>query len=144
MTYIFNKNHNRTHAPGCPAIDLMNQEKNMEIVEEPRGHSCGWCGASVHRKNKKYPTREHDIGLDKYIGERICPDPALRERLKELGCACGSHQGDVRMYPHSDGILVSGVPGLWWVYFHCFDCGHDTSQDKLRETFITREGRVVV
>jgi|LSQX01.2.fsa_nt_gb hypothetical protein len=43
MTYIFNKNHNRTHLPGCRAISMMNMAKNAEIVEEPRGHLCGWC-----------------------------------------------------------------------------------------------------
>mgnify|MGYP000860133764 CR=1 FL=1 len=45
MTYIFNKNHNRSHLPDCRAVRMMNFDKNAETVEEPRGHSCGWCGA---------------------------------------------------------------------------------------------------
>jgi hypothetical protein len=134
MSYIFNKNHNRTHLPGCRAIGQMNFEKNAVLVDEPQGHSCGWCGCGrgSHTKTK---TRVFDGGLDPYIGEKVCHDPQLRQRFKDHGCPCGSHTGDVRMYPHNAGIPVQGEEGLWWVYFHCFQCGHDTSFDKLPETF---------
>jgi len=43
MSYIFNKNHNRTHLPDCRAVSMMNFNKNAEVVDEPRGHLCGWC-----------------------------------------------------------------------------------------------------
>lgn len=43
MSYIYNRNHNRTHLPDCRAIQMMNYNKNGETVDEPRGHLCGWC-----------------------------------------------------------------------------------------------------
>jgi len=136
MTFIFNKNHNRTHTHGCRAINQMNFDKNAEIVEEPRGHSCAWCQS--HSRFKKFPARDKGHGLDPYIGEKICYDSEIRQVLKKFGCACGSHKGDVRMYPHQDGYQVKGEPGRWWIYFHCHSCGHDTSVSKVPPV-ITRD-----
>lgn len=45
MSYVFNKNHNRSHKHNCRAVRMMNFDKNAETVDKPRGHSCGWCGA---------------------------------------------------------------------------------------------------
>ncbi len=129
MSYIFNKNHNRTHTPDCRAVGMMNFDKNAETVEEPRGHGCGWCGTPAGYTH--YPSRERDTGLDPYIGERICHEPHIREVLKKNGCSCGSHKGDIRMYPHNEGIQVPGEDGTWWIYFHCYNCGHDTSLSKV-------------
>jgi hypothetical protein len=129
VSYIFNKNHNRTHLHGCRAVDMMNREKNQEIIEEPRGHSCAWCQS--HSGFKKFPARNPDHGLDPYIGEKICHDHQISQTLKKFGCSCGSHKGDVRMYPHNEGYQVPGEPGKWWIYFHCHICGHDTSLSKV-------------
>lgn len=129
MSYIYNKNHNRSHDPNCRAVRMMNIDKNAETVEEPRGHGCGWCGTPSGFVN--YPSRDQDTGLDPYIGERICHDPTFRNILKKTGCSCGSHQGDIRMHPHDGGVPVPGEDGTWWVYFHCFKCGHDTSLSKV-------------
>ena len=129
MSYIFNKNHNRSHTPTCRAVKMMNFTKNAETVEEPRGHGCGWCGTESGYIN--YPSRDENTGLDPYIGEQICHDPTLRNVLKKTGCSCGSHQGDIRMHPHADGIQVPGETGTWWIYFHCYKCGHDTSLSKV-------------
>lgn len=134
MSYIFNKNHNRTHLPGCRAISQMNYDKNADLVEEPRGHNCAWCNS--HGGYKKYPARDQDHGLDPFIGEKICHDNSIKKALKKFGCACGSHHGDVRMYPHNDGYHVHGESGNWWVYFHCHHCGHDTSLSKVPDVII--------
>lgn len=123
--YIFNKNHNRTHIPGCRAVGMMNRRKNEKEVEEPQGHLCLWClrgGITDYVE---------DHGLDQYLGEETCTDPEIRERLKNHGCTCGSHLGDIRMYPHTTGLLVQGREGTWWVYFHCYGCGYETSHKRL-------------
>jgi len=129
MSYVFNKNHNRTHEPNCRAVGMMNRDKNEVEVEEPRGHGCKWCGTPGGYIS--YPSREQDTGLDPYIGERICHDPTFRNVLKKNGCSCGSHQGDIRMHPHDGGVQVPGENGTWWIYFHCYKCGHDTSLSKV-------------
>lgn len=129
MSYIYNKNHDRSHHHGCRAIGMMNYTKNAEETEEPLGHTCGWCGAPGGPR--KYPARHQNQGLDPYIGERICNDPDLIKILQENGCSCGSQTGDVRMYPHQAGITIPGEDGHWWVYFHCYECGHDTSISKV-------------
>lgn len=124
--YIWNSNHNRTHVPGCRAVTDMMTEEHKVPVEEPRGHLCGWClrgGASVQPS--------FDESLDAYIGEETCTDPTIRELLKRHGCTCGSHLGDVRMYPHTAGVRVPGRDGTWWIYFTCFNCGHETSLSKV-------------
>jgi len=129
MSYIFNRNHNRTHEPGCRAIGQMNYDKNAVSVDEPRGHGCKLCGTPAGLIN--YTPRDQDSGLDPYIGERICHDPHIREVLKKNGCSCGSHNGDIRMHPHDEGVQVLGEDGTWWIYFHCYKCGHDTSLSKV-------------
>lgn len=129
MSFVYNRNHNRSHTPGCRAIGMMNYNKNAEVVEEPQGHGCGLCGCSGGPRI--YNPRDAYQGLDPYIGEKICHDHQIRATLKKFGCACGSHKGDVRMYPHEEGYQVQGEAGKWWVYFHCYNCGHDTSLSKV-------------
>lgn len=132
MSYIFNKNHNRTHLPGCRAVDMMNRDKNEVEVEEPQGHLCLWChpGTGSHCRSRQTALgrSRQDDGLNPHIGEEICTDPSVREIFKKAGCIdCGSSLGDIRMYPHEGGIEVSGHSGKWWVYFSCFDCGYENA-----------------
>jgi hypothetical protein len=35
------------------------------------------------------------------------------------------------MHPHDEGVQVLGEDGTWWIYFHCYKCGHDTSLSKV-------------
>lgn len=66
MSYIYNRNHNRTHLPGCRAISMMNYNKNGEEVDEPRGHLCGWC---FRGNNAIQGMVDHN--LDEYVEEVI-------------------------------------------------------------------------
>ncbi|WP_281774176.1 hypothetical protein [Methanobacterium formicicum] len=61
MSYVYNKNHDRTHLHTCPAIKMM-LEENMEVIKTPKGKNCGWCGAGV---------KEEDHALDDYIPEFV-------------------------------------------------------------------------
>lgn len=126
MSYIFNTNHNRTHYPGCRAVGMMKKE-HEKPVEEPRGYLCKWCFEGGGHATKDLPTN-----LNGYIGEERCHDPRINDMLEKHGCPCGSHQGDIRMYPHTNGWKVLGRDGNWWIYFHCYQCGHDTSLAKVK------------
>lgn len=128
--YVWNSNHNRTHVPGCRAVTDMMKEEHKVPTEEPQGHLCKWClriGITDYVESH---------GLDQYIGDETCTDPDLRNRMKKMGCTCGSHLGDIRMYPHTDGVPIPGRPGLWWVYFKCYSHEHKKSHRRLPETFV--------
>ena len=124
MSFVFNKNHNRTHVPGCRAVGMMNRAKNEVRVEEPQGHICKWCGAIRHRN-------QTTLDSDRVRGVEICTDPYVRDIFKKAGClnGCGN-LGDIEMYRHDDGVTVDGRKGLWWVYFRCFECGYETNLQK--------------
>lgn len=130
MSYVYNRNHNRTHYPDCHAVDMMNRDKNEIRVAQPRGRSCKLCNPGTkccNRSRSQLGRSRQDDGLNPHIGEEICTDPSVREIFKKAGCIdCGSSLGDIRMYPHDGGIEVSGRSGKWWVYFSCFDCGYES------------------
>lgn len=66
-----------------------------------------------------------------------CTDPDLRELMICFGCdECEGHIGDVRMYPHPEGIPVTGRHGLWWLFFKCYNCKHQTSFQKSVEVLM--------
>lgn len=121
--YIFNRNHNRTHTPGCRAISMMNRDKNEIPTDEIQGPHCKWCLGQGY--TSRTPKKQ---SLNSHIGEEICTDPTIRDIFKKSGCInCHSHLGDTRMYPSTDGIKVEGRPGKWWVYFSCFECRYETA-----------------
>lgn len=125
MSFIFNKNHNRTHLPGCRAVDMMNRDKNEVPVDEPQGHSCKWC----HPGGGSRARRQSFLDEDRVAGIEICTDPNIREIFKRAGClkGCGN-LGDIKMIRDDEsGVTVDGQPGKWWPYLECFECGYQTA-----------------
>jgi len=121
MSFVFNKNHNRTHVPGCRAVGMMNRVKNEIIVDEPKGHICLWCGASLGHG-------QTTLDSDRVRGVEICTDPYIRDIFKKAGClnGCGN-LGDIKMFPDESGVEVEGRKGKFWVYFECFECGYQSA-----------------
>ncbi len=122
MSFIYNKNHNRTHVPGCTAVSMMNREKNEVQVEEPQGHICKWCGASLGHN-------QTTLDSDRILGVEICTDPYIRNIFKKSGClnGCGN-LGDIKMFPDKEaGVEVDGRTGKWWVYLECYECGYQSA-----------------
>lgn len=132
MSYIFNKNHNRTHLPGCKAIDMMNRDKHEVEVDEPRGHLCKWC--KPWEEGFAGPRGVLGSGqgdLDHLIGMEACNDPRAHKIFEETGCLnCKSQDGDILMYPHPGGEDVADREGTWWIFFECSRCGYQSSLQK--------------
>lgn len=120
MSYIWNSNHNRTHYPSCRAVTSMMKEEHKIPVDEPRGHSCGWCSPGAGQTTLQ---ENHDNRIE------ICTDPEIRQIFKKAGClnGCGN-LGDIKMIrDDEDGVPVAGQPGKWWPYLECYECGYQTA-----------------
>jgi hypothetical protein len=124
---IANSNTKKIHQDDCSFVRLILKEHKVTInnMEDAEEYSpCTWCYG---------PDERSLCGLESFTVES-CTDPMLRKLMTEAGChACGSQLGDVRMYPHPDGIPVANWHGRWWVFFKCYECGVETSHRRVVE-----------
>ena len=117
---IGNSNTGVLHEPGCRAIDMMNQDHEVP-TNGAHFRPCGWCKPGL---GNSYQTKlKNNKKID---GLENCEDPKIIRLFQEC-LSCGSHDGIVKMYPHSEGVRILGKEGKWWVYFECFDCGYETA-----------------
>lgn len=119
---IGNSNTGVLHEAGCRAIDMMNHAHEVP-TNGAHFRPCGWCKPGLG-KSETYQTRLKNE--TKIEGLESCEDPRIIKIFHEC-LGCGSTDGIVKMYPHSDGVRILGKQGKWWVYFECFDCGYETA-----------------
>lgn len=121
---IGNKHTNKVHTPGCRAVDMMKKE-NMIKTDGTGFESCSWC----HAHSSYTPAQTHLITEDDPVGTEICEDPYFMQLFAKTGClGCNSHEGVIKMFPDpQSGVPVEEMPGNWWVYFECSQCGYQTA-----------------
>lgn len=64
------------------------------------------------------------------------------EQITKKDCICGATLptggANLEAYSHDGGWPLDGLPGLWWLYIHCPECGYDWALWKLG---VAREGK---
>lgn len=137
--YIGCKASGIVHIPQCDSVDRMNEDNKIFVDTIEGFDPCGWCKAGLEdsiyaeivEQRKKLKKEKKIEPLATEINEQICSDPNIRTLFKKSGCIqCNEKLGDVRMYPHPDGMKIPGKKGTWWVYFNCYNCKYQTSYYK--------------
>lgn len=143
--YVGNTNTKRCHSPSCRAVPTIYPE-HVEPTEDGKGFYvlCKWCG--VQGEPSKSQTRLEDFKVvtkeEQDAGIQDCEDGLYKKLFEATGCiTCKSKEGRILMYPHSGGVKVEGIPGLWWVFFECDKCQYQTSFQKAINKLEREKGR---
>ena len=98
---------------------MMLEEHKVETETGDEFTPCGWC----HKAHEGYMPPTFEDPLD----SEVCRDPRVARIFHDIPCDCGSHDGIIMMYPHTDGVRLLGKEGKYWIYRKCDHCGHQLS-----------------